>query len=236
MPRGETVNSNTYIRMVTDLRKHSHKSNRNLVSACQYRAAHEFEDGSHHKMCLNIVTPSTLQSQSSILRFPCIWSPEGCNPWCEVWDYWQCDCVVKTWLHDWDKAWYQQCVHTFVLYQFKAVEVDGDFVKKTGYGVKPSLLIMCYFYDLGIKKIWVITLCRILHSICKLSQYIWFALCGCVYIIHHEDFLTVYYISVLMFCMCHLLYLCDWYCEILLTVGACWYVGICMCTNYKCHW
>jgi len=48
-----------------------------------------------------------------------------------------------------------------------------------------------------------------------MSQYIWFALCGCLCIIHHEDFLTVYYISVFMYCMCHLLYLCDWYCEIL---------------------
>jgi len=109
-----------------------HKSNRNFVSSWQYRAAQEFEDGSHHKMCLNIVTPSTLQSQSSILRFPCIWSREGCNPWCEVWDYYQCDCVVKTWLHDWDKAWYQQGVHTFVLYRCKTAEVDGDFVKKEG--------------------------------------------------------------------------------------------------------
>jgi len=48
-----------------------------------------------------------------------------------------------------------------------------------------------------------------------MSQYIWFALCGCIYIIHHEDFLTVYYISVLIYCMCQLLYICNWYCDIL---------------------
>ena len=39
-----------------------------------------------------------------------------------------------------------------------------------------------------------------------MSQYIWFALCGCVYIIHHEDFLTVYYISVCTVCVSCFIY------------------------------
>lgn len=55
-----------------------------------------------------------------------------------------------------------------------------------------------------------------------MSKYIWFALCGCVYINYHEDFLTVYYISVLMYCMCQLLHLCGRYCEIL-------YQGLLVC-------
>jgi len=38
----------------------------------------------HHRIWLDSVTPTTLQPRSSTLRFPPIWSPEGCSPRCEV--------------------------------------------------------------------------------------------------------------------------------------------------------
>jgi hypothetical protein len=82
-------------------------------------AACEFEDGSHHKIWLNIGTPSTLQSQSSDchvfgalkdaihgVKFETIGNVT----------------VVRTWLHDWYKAWYQQGAHTLALYQCKWME------------------------------------------------------------------------------------------------------------------
>jgi hypothetical protein len=85
-------------------------------------------------------------------------------------------------------------------------------------------VLFSWFRNIYLLNIWVITLCKIVHSIWRMSQCIWFALYGCVYFIHHEDFLTVYYISVLMYCMCQLLYLCVWYYEIL-------YQGLLLCGN-----
>jgi hypothetical protein len=38
--------------------------------------------------------------------------------------------AVRTWLHEQDKTWYQQGIHTFVPHWHKAIEVDGVFVEK----------------------------------------------------------------------------------------------------------
>jgi hypothetical protein len=69
----------------------SQESNRNLASAWQYEAVQKFEDlGNHHK----IWTVLPIHSTASIctLSYPPIWSPEGCSPHYEVWDWWQrCD-------------------------------------------------------------------------------------------------------------------------------------------------
>jgi hypothetical protein len=70
----------------------SQGSNINLASAWKCKATHKFEDsGTHQKILLDSVTPSTLQPRSSTLRFPPIWSREGCNLPYKVWDWWWCD-------------------------------------------------------------------------------------------------------------------------------------------------
>jgi len=94
----------------------SQEPNVNLSSAWQCKAAHKFEEsGTHHKILLDSVTPSTLQPWSSILRFPPIWSPEGCNLLYKVWDWWyDMICTVGTLLFEQDKAWYSESVHTLV--------------------------------------------------------------------------------------------------------------------------
>jgi len=58
----------------------------NSASAWQYKAAYKCEDpGSHYKICLDSITPSTLQPQSCTFRLPPIWSPEGCTMHYKVW-------------------------------------------------------------------------------------------------------------------------------------------------------
>jgi len=57
------------------------ESRRNLASAWHCKPAYKSgNSGSHHKIWLDSVTPSTLQPQSSNFWFPPIWSPDGCNP------------------------------------------------------------------------------------------------------------------------------------------------------------
>jgi hypothetical protein len=55
----------------------------------------------------------------------------------------------ETWVHQKqrDKEWYRQGIHALVPRWRKAVEVDGAFVKKTGFGNKPSHLNMCNFHN-----------------------------------------------------------------------------------------
>jgi hypothetical protein len=70
--RGETVKSDTYNRTLTDSGSFSSEFSltRNLDSARQFKVAHEFEDsGSHHKIWLDSVTPSTLQPRYNISDF-----------------------------------------------------------------------------------------------------------------------------------------------------------------------
>jgi hypothetical protein len=38
--------------------------------------------------------------------------------------------AVETWLHEQDKEWYQQGLHTLISCWLSAVEIDGDFVEK----------------------------------------------------------------------------------------------------------
>jgi hypothetical protein len=71
-----------------------------------------------------VLPPSTLQPQSSTIRFPPIWRPEGCNPRYEVWDWWRCD-----WRSENLAMWAGQGIHTLVPHWRKAVEVDADFVQ-----------------------------------------------------------------------------------------------------------
>jgi histone-lysine N-methyltransferase SETMAR len=54
---------------------------------------------------------------------------------------------VRTWPYEQDKEWYRQGIHALVSCWCKAVEVDGDFVEKVGFGDEPSHLNMCYFHD-----------------------------------------------------------------------------------------
>lgn len=56
--------------------------------------------------------------------------------------------TVRTWLHEQNKAWYQQGIRsTLALYRHRARDVDGN-CGKTGYGIKPSLFITCNFCNL----------------------------------------------------------------------------------------
>jgi hypothetical protein len=69
---------------------------------------------------------STVQPKSRIVRFAPIWSPEGTN-------FENFDGViraVRTCLREQDMAWYRQGIHTLIPRWRRAVEVDGDFVKK----------------------------------------------------------------------------------------------------------
>jgi len=65
----ETVKSNTYVRTLIELGKHfrcvcPHKY---LASARHCNATHKFEDfGCHHKICLDIVAYSTMQSMNEV--------------------------------------------------------------------------------------------------------------------------------------------------------------------------
>jgi histone-lysine N-methyltransferase SETMAR len=62
--------------------------------------------------------------------------------------------AVRTWLLEHDKVWYRQDIHILNPRWLKAVEVDGDFVEKIGYGDKPSLFIMCNLHYLGMNIYW----------------------------------------------------------------------------------
>ena len=70
----------------------SQDSNKTLLQHDSAKAAYKCEDlGSHYKICLGGITPSTLQPRPSTFRFPPMWNPEGCILQYEVWDWWQCD-------------------------------------------------------------------------------------------------------------------------------------------------
>lgn len=114
MPRGEKINSKAKIRTLTELREfqsssNSQKSNINPVSAWQCKTRHKPEDSqNYHKIWLNNVTPSSLQSSSSTLWFPPAWSLKECNPWYEFWDDDNVIHALKTWLREQTKAWFWQ--------------------------------------------------------------------------------------------------------------------------------
>jgi len=84
----------------------------------------------HHGIWLNSVTPSTLQPSSSTPRFPPVWSPERCNPWYEVWDWWLYDSCSEN-LATWAGEAMIQTMHTHTLVScwHTATEVDGCFVE-----------------------------------------------------------------------------------------------------------
>ena len=127
----------------------SQESNRKLASSWQCKAEHKFEDlRSHHKSLLHSFTPSIQQPWSSTLRFPPVWSPEGWTPCYGVWDWWWCDSHSKNLA-----AWAGQGIPWLVPSWCKGVEVDR-LHEKIGYGVKPSLFIMCNLHDLGFGIYW----------------------------------------------------------------------------------
>ena len=61
--------------------------------------------------------------------------------------------TVRTWLHEQDKAWCWQGIPWLVPSWRKGVEVDRHH-GKIGYGVKPSLFIICNLHDLGLGIYW----------------------------------------------------------------------------------
>jgi hypothetical protein len=80
---GQTINSYAYDGMLKELRKHfkpvrPHKNPAEMLLQHD-KATHKFEDsGSHHKIWVDGVNPSTLQPQSSTFRSPLVSSRQGC--------------------------------------------------------------------------------------------------------------------------------------------------------------
>lgn len=110
VPRREKINSNAKIRTLIELRKfqsssNSQKFNINPISAQQCTVRNKPEDSQNYrKIWLNNVTPSSLQSWSSTLRFPPAWSLKEFNLWYKVWDDDNVIHALKTWLRELTKA------------------------------------------------------------------------------------------------------------------------------------
>jgi hypothetical protein len=107
MPKGETVNSEVYIRTLTELGSLSNdsasqESKRNIASASLHTSFEE-EWGSHHKICLGSVNTFTLQPRSITLKGAVLGTKFETE-----------ECVmsaVKNWLREQDKA----CRHLSVV-------------------------------------------------------------------------------------------------------------------------
>lgn len=142
--------------MLTELRKHfmmssvSQESNRNLASSWQCKAAHKFEDsGSHHKILLHGVNPSTLQAL--------IWHHQisTClEPWRMQSMIWSLRLMVMCDSHSKNLAtWAGQGMiltrHTHTCsFLAQGCRSGQRLCGNIGYGVRPSLFIMCNFHDL----------------------------------------------------------------------------------------
>lgn len=94
MLKWETVNSNAYIRTLTELRNHfkwiqPHQNPTESSLHHDIARLHMFVDlGSHHRIWFDCITQPTLQPQCSILRFMLIRRSEWWNLQCDVWDWW----------------------------------------------------------------------------------------------------------------------------------------------------
>jgi len=98
------------------------------------------------KFVLDSITASTLQPQSSIFRFPPIWSPEVCTLHYEVWDWRQCDLHSEI-LAAWARQGMLLTKHTHTCSSWAQHHRSGwRLCGKIRYGVKPSLFILCNFH------------------------------------------------------------------------------------------
>jgi hypothetical protein len=93
--------------------------------ATPYRDRCNVYGGSNEKQGVSLknVPLSTLQPQSTTLKFPRIYSPKKCSPLYEILDK---VCIALSKQHN---AWYRQGVNTLVRRRRKAAKMDGEFVE-----------------------------------------------------------------------------------------------------------
>ena len=88
--REEMINSIPYIRTLKELNISSEfgltRIRQKFRSSLTMQSHTQVWRLSHHQIWLDSVTQSTQQPQSSTLRFPPVWSTEGCYLYFEVWD------------------------------------------------------------------------------------------------------------------------------------------------------
>jgi len=127
----------------------------NHASAWQCKAAYKCEDpGSHYEICLESITPSSLQPQSSTFRFPPILSPDGCTLHYKVWEWWQSDLHMEIFA-TWARQGMILTKHTHTCSSLAQHHRSGwRLCGIIGYGVKPSLFIMDNFHKLAINFYW----------------------------------------------------------------------------------
>jgi hypothetical protein len=116
--------------------------------SCFSKAAHKFW-GRLGRSSQNLFGQCTLQPRSTAVLFQLIWSPEGCNSQYEVWNWWVCDeCSDKlaTWAGQ-GRAQNRQGLYT-------PAPCWERLCEKIGYGLKPTLFIMCNFRNLRINIYW----------------------------------------------------------------------------------
>jgi hypothetical protein len=110
-------------------------------------ATHKFEDlGSHHRIWLNSIAPSTPQPYQASSDF-CLCGVVK-DTFCSVkFEAMTVIDAMRIWLCEQDRAWYRQEMHVLILLWCKAMKVDGFFMEKQGIYQKPSVLTMCNFHD-----------------------------------------------------------------------------------------
>jgi len=134
MPRGETIISDAYIRTLTEVTNHFklvQRYNISLLSGWQCKTTHTFEDlESCHKIWFAKyhVHPSPDLAPSDFCLF-WVW---GMQSIVRSTAYNNVIQTVRTWLWEQEKAWCQQGIPALVPCWHEAVEVDGDFVEKSG--------------------------------------------------------------------------------------------------------
>ena len=146
-----TPTSETRAQEVFRMSSASPESKRQLALAWHCKAAYKSGNlGSHHKIWLDSVTPSTLQPRSSNSWFPPIWSPDGCNPRYKFEIDEDVIQIVITWLHEQHYGMVlTRHTHTYSLLA-QGHRSGMKICRNTGYGVKPSIFIMSSFHDLRI--------------------------------------------------------------------------------------
>jgi hypothetical protein len=121
--------------------------NRNLAWVWQCKSA---DSGHHHKLCLGIVTMSTIQ-QSQISTYLESWrmssAAQSLRLMMMQFKEWELGYMSRT-QHGTNKAY----IH--LLCWHRATDVEGNFVEKTGCGVTSSLFMTCNLCKLWINIYW----------------------------------------------------------------------------------
>ena len=138
---------------------HPHKNKAEISSAWQYQAAHKLEDlGSHYMLWLGRVTSFTLLQRSSTLSLL-----QGClEPWRRLSITWSLKTMIM-WLAHLELGYMNRTkcgrqkihahththTHTLILIGTR-LEKWRESLWKCRYAVKPSVFILCNFYNIEI--------------------------------------------------------------------------------------